>query len=246
MKYIMMEKEFTFRYSEYDIYNNILPSAILSAFQDIAGEHAERLGIGYEPCLARDMIWILVRSRYIIHQQPRVDEVYTLRTWPEPKGTLDFNRDYIIEDKDENIIIEGMSKWAITNFKTRRLVRCRDIDFGLGEFCPDKVFEEDLHNFAPENLESLEPVMSHIVRFSDLDHNHHMNNTKYAIIALDAINLQEDEMITDFQINHLLECQKDEAIEVYHLNYGNTHRIIGTKNGKDNLVFDTFIEVSKI
>lgn len=246
MKYIMMEKEFSFRYSEFDIYDKILPSAVLTAFQDIAGEHAEKLGIGYEPCLRRDMIWILVRSRYIILQQPKVDETYILRTWPEPKGTLDFNRDYIIEDKDGNTIIKGMSKWAITNFKTRRLVRCRDIDFGPDEFSSDKVFEEDLYNFAPENIENLEPVISHIVRFSDLDHNHHMNNTKYATIALDAINLKEDEMITDFQINHLLECKKDEVIEVYHLDYGSNHRIIGTKNGKDKIVFETFIEVSKI
>ena len=129
MSMMKLDKQVEFRYSELDVYNHVLPQSLLTFFQDIAGEHASNLGVGYQPMIDKDLIWVIVRSKYTLYENPIVDKKYILSTWPQPKGNIDFVRDYLISDEDGNIIAKGTSKWCVTNFKTRRLVRAREVNF---------------------------------------------------------------------------------------------------------------------
>lgn len=243
MSYMKLEVPFYFRYSEFDIYDRVLPSSLFSAFQDIAGEHAERLGVGYKEMIDRDLIWVLVRSKYEILSHPQVDTEYILETWPLPKGPIDFNRDYRIRQTNGEVLIRATSKWAVTNLKTRKLVRSRDINYCGENFYPVRNFEEDLQNFALEEKEQKSFIFSHTVRFTDLDHNRHMNNTKYATLVLDAISPNEDEIITEMQINYLIECQLGDKINVYLNQQNGYYYVDGIKNGSEQKIFSAKVKI---
>ena len=47
-----------------DKYDIIKPSAILEFFQDIAGIHADELGIGYETCKQKNLAWVVLYQRF--------------------------------------------------------------------------------------------------------------------------------------------------------------------------------------
>ena len=90
MSMMKFDKQIEFRYSELDVYNHVLPQSLLTFFQDIAGEHASNLGVGYQPMIDKDLIWVIVRSKYTLYENPIVDKKYILSTWPQPKGKYRF------------------------------------------------------------------------------------------------------------------------------------------------------------
>lgn len=245
MNYMRLETPLTFRYSEFDIYDRILPAAVLAAFQDIAGEHAKTLGVGYEEMLAGNMIWVLVRSRYEIFHNPTVDTGYRLSTWPLPKEGVSFKRDFLLTDQGGEVMIKGTSVWAVTNFITRRLVRARDVDYRGESYWPEQNYRDGLTALPADDFSDLSPVFSHQVRFTDLDHNHHMNNTKYAGLILDACCPEADQVLTDLEINYLLECQLGDVIDIYRHETQSYTAVCGRRRETGQEIFRARVSLSK-
>lgn len=54
------------RTSDFDRHSRLLPSAVLELFQDAAGEHADRIGIGFRALEQRGLLWVVARTRYIV------------------------------------------------------------------------------------------------------------------------------------------------------------------------------------
>ena len=127
----VFEKEFELRISDFDCFDKIKPSVILDFFQDVAGEHADILSVGFNDLIKKDLIWVLVRTKYEVIKEPTLYSKIKVRTWPHPKGRIDFDRDYLILDENNNVLIKGTSKWVIVNYKTRRLSLTKDIDFNI-------------------------------------------------------------------------------------------------------------------
>ena len=75
----------------------------------------------------------------------------------------------------------------------------------------------------------------HTVRFSDLDHNKHMNNTHYATLAQNAV---ENKFGRHFEINFNAECLLDEQILVETLKCENKEFVLGSVNGKNSFVVE--------
>ena len=242
MKY---DKEIEFKYSELDVYNNLLPQSVFTLFQDIAGEHASNLGVGYKPMIDKDMIWVIVRSKYTLYKTPEVEKKYILSTWPHPKGSFDFVRDYTISDTNGEVYVKGTSKWCVTNFKTRKLVRAKEINFNSEEYFEAQNYDEPLQSFDfPDEIEKDKPVLTHKVSFTDLDHNNHMNNTKYATLIMDALCPNNDVIVNDVQINYLKECQLNDYIDVYMMIDENNNYLFRGKNS-DHIIFEAVVSVIK-
>ena len=56
------------------------------------------------------------------------------------------------------------------------------------------------------------------MRYSDTDMNHHVNNTRYADFACDAIGLEQlgqGKFVSSFQVDFLAECQAGETLDLY-------------------------------
>ena len=56
------EKEYELRAADFDRWDRMQPASILSLFQDVAGIHANELGIGFAALMANQTIWVLTKD----------------------------------------------------------------------------------------------------------------------------------------------------------------------------------------
>lgn len=213
----MTENEYTKQtavaYSDLDIHDFILPSRYLGIFQDAAGEHAELLGCGYEAFKSKDLMWIIVRSRLDILGNPKENETLKVTTKVKrPVGVI-FEREIKICSLDGSVYATGLTDWCVSNRVTRRLVRPSDIPYP-SQFDGPYIYEKHLSSIKPFKPEG-DPVLTHRVRFTDLDHNLHMNNCKYADVLEDAISPKAGQRFIFLEMNYEKECVEGDILSLY-------------------------------
>ena len=210
---IVKEQEYTLRTSDFNRYKRILPSAILDIFQDVAGLHAKELGCDYDTLLQREMLWALTRVKYEVLCQPKLFDTLTARTWPLAPTRAGFKREYLLCDKDGNVLIKGSSEWVVMHSVKRSLMPSENVYSVSEGFCDETVFEgrlERLRDFEDDG----KPYVS-VPQFCDIDMNGHVNNTKYANYVLNSISLGEPQEIRSFQIDYRHEVLAGEGLNIY-------------------------------
>jgi acyl-ACP thioesterase len=182
---------------------------VLDILQDLAGDHATQLGLGFDDFIKKDLIWMIVSTKFEIVKDIPMYSTIDACTWPRKKGKIDFFRDYRIDYNNE-VCVKATSRWIIANYKTRHIYIPRDIDF-YGEYHEEEnnLEIEKLEDFDVTNLEA----HTFIPKFMDLDHNGHVNNIKYAIYIENVLEL--DKQIKSFSITYVKEAKLGEIINIF-------------------------------
>lgn len=221
-----------------DFTNGILnPYAVFKKFTDIATNHAEALGVGYNQMLAQNLFWVVMRVKYQQLADILPNQTYTLQTYPQSKNMLEFDRDFLVLNTNGNAMLIGTSKWCVIDTKTRRLARMQYVDVPCTDLPP--VFNQKFlktETFVPDFL----PDYTYQVNASDIDNNGHMNNSIYAKIVFDALGLRKTK-ITTFQLNFLKEAMLGDRIDVYVKKQADNILVVGKKCEAD-LSFSAFIK----
>lgn len=188
-------------------------SALLNHLQAAAVLAAEAGGFGRDVLLEQyGAIWMLARSWFRLEHPLRWDDSLTIRTWHRGDHAAMMYRDYDIL-VDGRQVGESVSGWVLANVNSRKLMRLSAIsqltNTGGGERCKSMT----LHKLrCPEQLHRVE---RRLMRYSDTDINGHVNNTRYADFACDALRLdklEEDRFLYSMQIGYLAECRPGEWI----------------------------------
>lgn len=226
---MLFEEPCNFSYSCRD--TNDMPQAchILQVFQDISSDHCEAIGIGYQGLLKQNLIWVVTKIRFqIVKPLPMIN--LTAVTWPLKKGTLDFCREYQIKDGND-ILIKGCARWCLIDITTRKIVRANKISYPSDNYVPKNNFEEPYFSLTPFDYSSIPPSITHLVTFSELDHNKHLNNTHYASYSVDSIPDIEHMEVIDMEVNFLHECHLGQTIKTYTIKDSDTsYQIIGVRD----------------
>ncbi len=239
-----LDRKYRLRTSDFDRYHKILPATLLDMFQDMAGEHADYIGVGYGKMAKNNMFWALLRVRYEIIEAPKLYTDISASTWPhEPRKTF-FVRDYVISDDSGKQLVIGSSQWGLLDLTTRRIVPPRNVIFEIDEYYPRHNFEDNMQKIRDfEITEDMKPyeVLS---EFTDIDINGHVNNIKYANYIVNALSLPEDEVIKAFQIDYRKEIMQGQKIYIYHVR---NEDIISCKgcNAEGQIMFAAEIKLSK-
>ena len=221
---IEYKEKISLRVNDFDCNDNILISAVLDLFQDVAGKHATKLGVGYNELLKKNRAWMVVRTKIDILKQPKQEEVVTIRTWPLPLNKIDANRCYEMLNENDEVLVRGISKWVNVDVNLRRMVRL-DIDYGIGEFDSDHNL---LDNFEKiKEIEDCENVVKITPNYLDLDHNGHVNNSKYINFALNNIKKLQNKEIKHCQIEYIKELQKEQEFDLYNKVDGKEVFVVG-------------------
>ena len=205
------EKEFYLRTSDFDCRMELLPSAVLDFFQDVAGEHARALGIGRERMAEEHLAWVIVKARYRIVATPAQFDRVRVSTWPLTPRRSIFQREYRIDDAEGNPLVLGSSEWVVIHTERRRLVPVGDV-YPLSEFLDEHNFPEGfsrLHDFDGEG----EPRVI-LPQFTDIDTNGHVNNIKYTNYIMNALSPSAGERIRDFEIEYHREVVADAPLSL--------------------------------
>lgn len=195
---LFRKENYRLRVTDFDANMHFRPAAILEAFQEIAGTHAQSMGIGYYDMIEKNIIWVLVRVKYKLFAEPKLYQSVILETWPLQPSRLGFQREYLIKDENENVLVKGTSDWVCVHSEKRRIVSAADVYPENSIFREDKNFEEKLAKIRPFDEGSKHDITT---RFSDLDMNGHVNNTKYADYVLDVLRLPKEKRVVSMQVD---------------------------------------------
>ena len=207
----------------FDVNDRLRPASVLDIFQDAAARHAELLGCGYLEMLKKNRLWVLLRNHYSVEKYPYYTQELKVSTWPK-QGRLDFDRSYLLTDKNGEVLIKGISKWCVIDATARRLVKDSGVTYpGVG---PEELACEPAKKIVlPEG----EPCAVFTVGISDLDHNGHMNNTRYADILQNR--LEKDECINELDFNYQHEVGLNDTVQIYQKREENRLYVWGVKDG---------------
>jgi acyl-ACP thioesterase len=190
--------------------------SLFNYMQDIASDHAIKLGFGRDDLMRDNRFWVLSRIYAVIDEWPVWEDTIVLKTWPNGTDRLFALRNYEVSFPDGRHIASGTSSWLILDQTTKKVQR------------PDSILSQ--YNFSPhkensslryatkldpsENSGKLSPLFR--IKVSDLDVNQHTNNVRYLKWVSDSYDL-DFIMKNDPQsaeINYLAESRFDEEIVI--------------------------------
>jgi acyl-ACP thioesterase len=133
--------------------------------------------------LDKGLTWILSRLRLRIQRLPVNGELLTVRTWPSGVERLFALRDFIISDADGAEVAWATSAWLILDTGSKRPVRVQS------QFIPPaasrpRALAASFEKLPPFEAPDLQQEIT--VRWSDLDVNRHVNNSRYAEWAVEG------------------------------------------------------------
>lgn len=220
---IVFSKDIHIRSYEVDATGYFSMQAICNHLQDIAWEHAGRLGFGYEQLAQQNLFWVLSRLKIEIKKYPLWNDKVILKTWPSGSEKLFAYRDYTIEDKNGQLLIAATSAWLILD-KVKHRPQPSGFLEKVPSFPESKVCENDLKKLP--SVENGKKNRFITVLFSHLDMNQHMNYSRYIQWILDSYphEMHLNNQLRSLEINFLAEAELNDGIAVQ------TQKIPGTEN----------------
>lgn len=219
---------FSIRQSDFDCNDKIKVSSILDFFQTVATNHAENAGLGYINLLEQKLLWMVVKVKFEIVCTLKPGDKITVRTFPHPKGKIDFVRDYFIYDEYGKLCIIGSSQWVQVDAEKRRIVRpSGDFD---GKFVPESEYAFGGDKIKKPRSTSATALMDFIVRREHLDHNGHVNNIKYADFIFDAQS-SDDGLLKSGTIEFVSEISLGQTVSISKENLEGVTVFTGKKDG---------------
>ena len=225
-------------------------AVLLGDIQETGDKGAGDCGFDRTVLNANNACWILLRMKVHIERLPVWREDFTIRTWSTGCQKLYFDREYEVYGSDGERIGWASSVWIMANIETHRPLIPGKVD-GL----PSPVVQRDLYVFGQicpkfkslpaEEVMTNKPVITKYADYSELDHNHHVNNTRYMAWVMDALYKCEVDLslIKDFDITYVSELRSGEKVDIYVIKTDYGFYVTGWKD-ESVRVFDSEIFLS--
>ncbi|MBP5673171.1 MAG: DUF1806 family protein [Victivallales bacterium] len=174
---------------------------MLDYLQDVAGHHADELGVGLDSLGGRRMLWVLSRLRVAVDADLSVGTSFTLETYPTGTDLLFAVRQYTMKSGDDTLL-RGTSYWLLLDADTFRPLKPLD-------FLPPLIrdTQDGHHHFSDlgkiQKLE-IENRRPYHISWSDIDEIGHLNNAVYGRFIYDSVGeiMGAAPRIREFQINY--------------------------------------------
>ena len=174
---LRLTQTFVVRYYEADAGGRLAVEHLCNYMQQLAGQHAEELGVGYSQLQALGLTWVLARWQVCVDDLPAPCEAVTLETWPSAVERLQCRRDFIMRNAAGAVLARGASWWVVVNLSTFRLERVPAAVLALHPHEPSWAMEE--FGLRLPQVKDGATIMAAPARWSDIDINQHVNNAKY-------------------------------------------------------------------
>lgn len=186
-------------------------------FQDMVTHYMHNLDKGNDTLPEKyGIVWMFTKYKMQVGRKAGFTGELAMKTWiPERKSQAVIHQNLLIFQNGEECA-RGCVESCLYDISKSRLTRLREIDF------PEDIAESiefDIHPFQkiPAELDSMEYVYTHRVRYTDLDKTGHMTNLKYVDMFLNAFESRffEEFQIKEFELHFLNQCFEGEDLLVY-------------------------------
>ena len=160
-------------------------SDLFRLLEEASIAHTEALGCTRDKTLDKGLLWIITRQLVEIEEMPAYDEEITVRSWQGDMQHVFFPRFYEIE-REGKILIKGQALWMLMEEETRSMAMPEDYDI----FIPGRPGSDDMALPAitiPKDADEPSESAHLVIRFSQIDINGHMNNTRYFDVIDDLL-----------------------------------------------------------
>ena len=201
-----------------------IPGAF-ALFMDMASEHAGYIGMGMDTILEKGLIWLVSKTKLVIHRRPAMFSKVTVTTWPGEGVKARSNRYYKME-QDGQLIMEAKNEWAIYHPATAKLKKMDEIYPEGLEIWPETVCDAPYLKLK-DNFDDCTETSTSTVLSTDLDTSNHMNNVNYIRVVFGMFSsTQLAEMdIAEVDISYKNQCYEGELLTLKKKNVENGFEI---------------------
>lgn len=202
-------KNFTIPYYDTDRNKELTAASILKYLMETSNDHGDSFTQEIEENKYINWGWMIHRWKVKFNRFPLVKEDLRVKTWISSFDKFYAHREFIILDKEEQIIGKATVIMIFLDMKRKRPIRI-PIEYndlykvnGITNF-------NDYHDFKEEYKTNISKNFS--IRKSDIDYNNHVNNIVYLMWMLEVI---PDEIEGEYKLIEIEILYKKEVL------YGN-------------------------
>lgn len=149
---------------------------------EVATEHANNLGIGYDALITKNIGWVLSRLAIEMERYPGINEEYTITSWIEGYNRFFSERNFAVTDADGNTLGYARTVWVAMDYKSRTMADLSSFEtsrFPIADLpCP---IAKTPRLASPGNDAQTD---EYTFRYRDLDVNRHVNTVRYIDLIL--------------------------------------------------------------
>ena len=188
------------------------PDVLFDYMQELAGDHAEELGFGYNALKEKKLTWILSRLCLSMERFPAYGEEIQIQTWPSGVDSLFATREFVFKSSkvahsESETVARASSCWLVFHTERMRPVRVSSLGVDLSVY-------SDMPRFFPGLGKMVRQEVSHplTVRVMEtmIDLNEHVNNARYIGLVYDWLTdrLSKIPQIKSLHVNYVAATQR--------------------------------------
>lgn len=206
----MYQFESRIRYSETNAQGKLTLLALLDYFQDCTVFQSESIHYGIDYLRDNHRAWILASWHIVLGEQPSLGEHVRICTWPyEMKGFLGL-RNFAMDNDEGEHLAWANTTWVYMDTETGK--PCRVPDYVKEAYQLDApAFDNPKRRKIPVPEKYTEAGSLTVPAFF-IDTNHHMNNSRYVMVASEY--LPENFRIHELQVEYRKAALLGDTIKV--------------------------------
>lgn len=203
------------RWHDTDAYRYVRPSEILVYMQETANRQLENAGLSLDDLRdTKKLAFILSKIKLVFHKQLFAYDEIDTQTWTCDSRGYTFNRCFDIH-KNGELVAEAISFWALIDLNEKKLVRCDNFSLGVEN---DKLLDISVPRRIKPPEEEPTLLGTRNIRYSDIDYNMHMNNTRYPNMLCDFMPIDKIPKIREMTLEFLHESAFGDTLTFYGTN----------------------------
>ena len=238
----MYTKKHLIESTEVDSRLNLRLADFFRIMQDVATEHAEILDTGKRNTIDKGLFWVITRYAVTIHKYPKYLETVNVSTYPQGKNKFIYPRNFVVTSQSGEVLITASSTWLVLEKATHKI----NLHAFEGIDVPEEHYDGEEPNAVKVDANDGEFVEERKVRYSDIDLNNHLNNTRYIEYIVDSLgeDFHKDRVIKHITINYENELGAGDTVKLYRKTCDDIDFIQGRCNEK--VIFNVLIKSEKL
>ncbi len=233
----MFTKESVVRLSECGSDGRLTLPGVINYFQDCSELHSEAVGVGVE--VDNDYAWVLNSWQIQIKSYPMMNDKITVGTLPHKIKGIQGDRNFLMMDDKDNVIINANSIWSFFDFVNNRPIRVPKKQIEAYKLEPAFPMEYAERRIKIKDIpeDAYETKTEITVTESMIDVIGHMNNMQYVLISNDY--LPEGYSYNQVRVEYLMPALKwDKIILKQYVSNERLVSILASPDGNNHAIVE--------